>query len=162
MRYLSPQQQAHITTDEHKARFYWHEAMENGRHAFRLRRIQQARMYYGAAFETALIRIRHPDNNGDWDGINIFHLVNAARQLADVLCELHDFDGAENYLTLSHSCLLVHVNDKSLAGEMRAECLVLVDEFMQRLINLLEKRNKKEVAEIQLAPNAEAGQLVMA
>ena len=162
MRYLSPSQQAHVTADEHKARFYWHEAMENGRHAYRLRRIQQARLYFGAAFETALIRIRHPDNNGDWDGINILHLVSATRQLADVLCELKDFDGAEKYLSLTHSCLLVHVNDDNFNGDIRGECIVLVDEFMNRLIRLLERRNNVEVSEMQIEREGKMAQVQFA
>ncbi len=144
--YLCPRHQASIAVDYISAVTLWRDAMGKGRAAYQSGSMQRARLLFGAAFETVVVRMRQRDAMGR--DLTIIELVEAGRLLARVLCDLRDFEEAEQVLSLTHSSLLVGLERARPNGIPLDEYLDLVEEFLARLTAVMTRCGKGDGARV--------------
>lgn len=144
--YLCPRHQAWIAANHASAVSLWRDAMDKGEAAYQQGGIRRSRLFFGAAFETAVVRMRQPRAAGT--DLNVVHLADAGKLLSQVLCDLREFEEAERVLSLVHSSLLLGV-DKPRPGKMSLnEYLYLVEDFIGRLTGVMTRRGKADGARV--------------
>ena len=144
--YLCPRHQAWVAADYARAVSLWRDATDKGKAAYQVGGIRRSRLFFGAAFETVVVRMRQPQLAGT--DLNIVHLADAGKLLSQVLCDLREFEEAEQVLSLVHSSLLLGV-DKPRPGKMSLnEYLYLVEDFVSRLAGVMTRRGKVDGARV--------------
>lgn len=144
--YLCPRHQAWIASDHASAVILWHDAMDKGKAAYQVGGIRRSRLFFGAAFETVVVRMRQPRAVGA--DLNVVNLADAGKLLSQVLCDLREFEEAEQVLSLVHSSLLLGV-DKPRPDKMSLnEYLYLVEDFIGRLSGVMTRRGKADGARV--------------
>lgn len=145
MNYLCPRHVVMVENNIDVAQSFWSSAMKNGDRALLSANWPLARSCFGAAYEIVLVRLAG-------DGLSLSakfdfqRLADCSHLLVTALCQLNIFDEAERCLHLVHNTLLEASSDKRLTTEQRYSALQLVDEFLEKMVALLNLRGKLDSA----------------
>ena len=141
MSFLCPKHKAAVVSNEVTALDLWHGAMLNGERAFNRCQFEQARAFFGAAFEIAKIRLV-AEPCGEAARVSPQHLAQASQRLVNTLYLLDDFVSAEQCLLEQHYLLLFFGVDERQASHWQKQALTLLDQHQHNLVRLLKRHQQ--------------------
>lgn len=146
MSFLCPKHRSTVANNEATAQQLWQGAMINGDSAFSRCRMEQARAFFGSAFEVAKIRLVASPCAAD-ALLTPQHLAEASARLVNTLYMLDDFRSAEQCLLEQHYLLLFFGVDELQPPRWQQQALALLDQQQPNLLRLLKRNQQHSKAE---------------
>lgn len=140
MSFLCPKHKAAVVNNEVTAEDLWHGAMLNGERAFNRCQFEQARAFFGSAFEIAKIRLV-AEPCSEKARVTPQHLAQASQRLVNSLYLLDDFHSAEQCLLEQHYLLLFFGVDERQMDHWQQQALSLLDQQLHNLLRLLKRHS---------------------
>lgn len=141
MSFLCPKHRTAVADNEVTAQELWHGAMLNGEQAFNRCQFEQARSFYGCAFEIVKIRLVAKPC-ADEALLTPQHLAEASSRLVNTLYLLDDFRSAEQCLLEQHYLLLFFGVDEQQPLHWQQQALSLLDQQQHNLLRLLKRHHQ--------------------
>lgn len=147
MKYLCCYHRELVQNDEQSASKLWHGAMLQAVKAYQEGRFELAQLLSGSAVDIAIVRLTIERYRYETKVFLPEHLADSGRMLVDCLCQIDQFDEAEEILVYLQNYFLKKVAEKRNTYDEKKHYIRLLEEFSRRATALLRMRGKSSYAD---------------
>jgi len=150
MKYLCLRHLYVVQEEPEVASRMWDSAMSQGEKLLRAGNWSGARTFFGFAFEVVLVRLQAGRSYSVSSRFSEEHLTDAARIFSTCLCQLEQFDEAQEILKYVHNYLLAESIHTFDTHDAKRAHIRLIEEFLKRSTSLMRFRGFPSQAETTL------------